>query len=100
MALLRDEQPAAARVEAVLDTLPVMSWINAGEVYYVLARAEGEPVAREAIRDLRSTVGLELPNEDRVLQAASIKASHRMSYADAFAVATSLAHRATLLTGD
>ena len=38
--------------------------------------------------------------EKRVLQAASIKASHRVSYADAFAVATALAHSTTLLTGD
>ncbi len=34
------------------------------------------------------------------MQAASIKAGHRLSYADAFAVATALAHRRTLVTGD
>jgi predicted nucleic acid-binding protein len=35
-----------------------------------------------------------------VLEAALIKASHAISYADAFAVATAMAHDATLLTGD
>lgn len=36
----------------------------------------------------------------RVRQAAELKASHTIAYADAFAVATALEFRATLLTGD
>ena len=43
---------------------------------------------------------LELPSEARVLEAARIKAAYPMADADAFAVATALAHRAVLLTGD
>lgn len=100
LAMLRDEKPAAATVVAVIAEGAVMSWINAGEVLYVLTRAEGEAAAREAIRDLRRSVTLELPSEQRVLEAAAIKASHRLAYADAFAVATAIAHGATLLTGD
>jgi hypothetical protein len=35
-----------------------------------------------------------------VLEAATIKARHPLSYTGAFAVATALAHGAVLLTGD
>ncbi len=49
---------------------------------------------------LRPRLTLDLPNETRVLQAATIKAAHAIAYADAFAVATAVALDATLLTGD
>ncbi len=77
-----------------------MSWINLGEVFYVVLRAAGEPQARDVVRDLRRRLTLDLPSTDRVLQAATIKAGHALAYADAFAVATAIAHRAMLLTGD
>ncbi len=35
-----------------------------------------------------------------MLEAASIKAKHALAYADAFAIATAIAHDASLLTGD
>jgi len=34
------------------------------------------------------------------LEAAAIKADHRLAYADAFALATAMAHGAMLYTGD
>jgi predicted nucleic acid-binding protein len=77
-----------------------MSWINLGEVFYVVRRDRGDTDAREIVRDVRSRLRLDLPSEYRVLAAAAIKADHRMAYADAFAGATAVAHRATLLTGD
>ena len=77
-----------------------MSWINAGEVAYVVERAAGAECAREVIDELRGRVLLELPQQDRVLTAAGIKARHAMAYADAFACATALAHGSLLLTGD
>lgn len=97
---LEGEEPAASRVEASLASRPVMSWINLGEVYYVVERAAGRDRAERIVRDLRHGLRLDLPTEARVLEAARIKARHAMAYADAFAVATALAHRATLLTGD
>jgi predicted nucleic acid-binding protein len=78
----------------------VMSWINLGEVYYVVERAAGRDQADLVVRDLRHRLSLDLPTEARVLEVARIKARHPMAYADAFAVATAIAHRATLLTGD
>jgi AbrB family looped-hinge helix DNA binding protein len=56
--------------------------------------------AEEAVRDLRAMLAVELPTETTVRQAASIKAVHPMSYADAFAAATALAHDGVLWTGD
>jgi predicted nucleic acid-binding protein len=77
-----------------------MSWVNLGEVFYVVHRAAGAEAARDTLKGLRGRLALDLPTEARVLQAATIKARHRMAYADAFAVATARAHHAVLLTGD
>ena len=96
---LEGEEPAAGRVERSLATRPVMSWINLGEVFSVVHRATGADRARAVVGDLRHRLSLDLPTEARVLEAAAIKARHALAYADAFAIATALAHRASLLTG-
>ncbi len=100
--LMEGTEPAASRVQAELDgdVSPVMSWINLGEVFYVVRRLHGHEAAQTAVRDLRPQLDLDLPDEGRVLAAATIKAEHPMAYADAFAAATAIAHQATLLTGD
>ncbi|MEX0757569.1 MAG: PIN domain-containing protein [Acidimicrobiia bacterium] len=99
--LLEGTEPAATRVAQVLQAeRPVMSWINLGEVYYIIRRDQGEDQALEVVRDLRLRLDLDVPSERRILNAAAIKADHPMAYADAFAAATAIAHDATLLTGD
>ena len=99
--LLEGAEPAAVRVEQVLaEGRPVMSWINLGEVFYIVRRDRGDDEAHEVVRDLRLRLDLDLPSEHRVLASAAIKADHSMAYADAFAAATAAAHDATLLTGD
>ena len=99
--LLEGTEPAAGRVEQILtDARPVMSWINLGEVFYIVRRDQGDSEAHGVVRDLRLSLDLDLPTEPRVLAAATIKADHPMAYADAFAAATATAHEATLLTGD
>ena len=97
---LEGMEPAAARVESLLVDRPVMSWINLGEVYYVIGRRVDEDAARSTVRSLRRRLTLDLPSAERVLQAASIKGRYPLAYADAFAVATSHAYDAVLLTGD
>jgi predicted nucleic acid-binding protein len=98
---LEDEGPAA---EAVADLLerdrPLMSWINLGEVHYVLRRLHGEDDAVQTVRDLRDVVDARLPDERVVLDASRIKADQPMSYADAFAAALAVAQGAELWTGD
>ena len=94
-------EPAATLVENLLtEQRPLMSWINLGEIHYVLRRAHGEGAANETIRDLRDVVDARLPDVSLVLDAARIKADHPMAYADAFGAALALAEGAELWTGD
>lgn len=98
---LHGGEPARTRVLALLEReRPVMSWINLGEVAYALERHAGAKRAAEVVARLRGRLALDLPTPDRVLEAAALKARHRLSYSDAFAVATALAHDAVLVTGD
>lgn len=79
---------------------PVVSWINLGEVFYIVRRRHGEADAWTTVRDLQDITTPELPTAGRVLEAARIKADYPLAYADAFAAATAVAHGATLWTGD
>lgn len=97
---LEGDEPAASRVDAALAARPVMSWINLGEVAYIVERAAGIDRCRQIVQDLRRRLNLDLPSDQRVLEAARIKAHYPMAFADAFAVATANAHHAILLTGD
>jgi ribonuclease VapC len=98
---LEDEGLAARAVGELLDRgKPLMSWVNLGEVHYVLRRHHGEDEAVRTTRDLRDVVDARLPDERGVLAAARIKADHPLAYADAFAAALAVAHDATLWTGD
>ncbi|MHB1974405.1 MAG: PIN domain-containing protein [Acidimicrobiales bacterium] len=97
---LDGDEPAAARVEAAMPSRPVMSSINLGEVAYIVECRAGVERASRVVRELRPRLTLDLPTEARVLEAVHLKAGYPMAYADAFAVATAIAHGATLLTGD
>lgn len=98
---LEDAGDAAAQVAELLDRdRPLMSWINLGEVHYVLRRIHGEDDAVETVRDLRDVVDARLADERLVLDAARIKADRPMSFAGAFAAALAVAHDAVLWTGD
>lgn len=79
---------------------PIMSWINVGEVYCVTRRLAGANEADDIVRRMRAVVDLDLPSADRIMAAARMKAQHPLAYADAFAVATTLAYDAVLYTGD
>jgi len=108
LAWLQDE-PGAAAVQRCLDKAEhgdaecVTSIINVGETYYRLVRVERREQAESLWRmALRGTlpVSVKEATRRRVRRAAELKASHAIAYADAFAVATALEFRATLLTGD
>ena len=98
---LEDSNPAAAAVSDLLgQQKPLMSWINLGEVHYVLRRLHSEDAATETVRDLRDVIDARLPDERLVIDAARIKADRPMAYADAFAAALAVAGDAILWTGD
>ena len=78
-----------------------MSWTNAGEVYYMLARKRGPQEAEDFLRRLPALpVVLMVPDVDGILGAARIKAGARLAYADAFAVELATGQRAGIITGD
>ena|SRR5947209_10607173 len=107
LALVQREEPAATRVEELIsDAIRrrldlFLSAINLGEVFYRIGRVRGEDEASrvwDTIRNLTMTI---VPaTEEAVLAAARFKMNHPISYADAFAVATTDALGATLVTGD
>ena len=101
MCLLEGVEPAASRVQVQIDSgETIMSWINLGEVFYVLRRVAGETAALDTIRDIESAVKVLTPDRATVLDAARIKSDYRMSYADSFAAATAARLGFPLWTGD
>ncbi len=75
--------------------------VNLGEVYYRTIQTRGVEVADERIRLLRQLpIEIVAAREQLVLEAGRVKAAHRVSYADAFAVATARVEGGSVLTGD
>jgi predicted nucleic acid-binding protein len=106
LAWIRDE-PAAPRVNQILEQADAsdlkisLIWINAGEVYYMLVRKHNQHVADEYLSRLPSLpIRLVLPDEQAVTEAAKLKSTRRLSYADGFAAELAIRENATLVTGD
>ncbi|HEV2770307.1 MAG TPA: type II toxin-antitoxin system VapC family toxin [Solirubrobacteraceae bacterium] len=100
VALLKGER-AGPRVRTVMaDEDAVMSSINLGEAYYILARDFEESRVHDTVHELRRQVRVLDPDFELVLCAAGIKARRPVSYADAFCVATGMRHGAGVWTGD
>lgn len=84
------------------ETSFAMHMINLGELYYVFSRSDGESKAEEAW-----SITHEMPirivdslSESFVKRAGRWKATQRISYADAFALATAEEHGVPLVTTD
>lgn len=86
--------------DAIESGTAMMSWVNLGEVDYVVQRWHGLDAADAVVSDLRAQVDVRLPDMPLFRVAARIKATVSMSYADAFAAATAARHEAPLMTGD
>ena len=97
---LDGEDPALARVDELISTRPVVSWVNLVEVYYRVERDHGRIAADDTLRSLRGALSLDLPGTARMIEAARLKARLPIALADCFAIATAAAHEAVLLTGD
>ena len=108
MAFLHDE-PAAEEVEKLLVKSAedkhklLLCVVNWGEIYYSIARAEGEAVAEQKAADL-ATLAIELVpvTEDLQLvrEAAKLKAAKKLAYADCFAAALAKLRGVEVVTGD
>ena len=79
----------------------LMSGVNFGEVYALVLREQGRNRAQSMIGGLRQ---LPIRFVDATVQqccrAAEVKFKHKLAYADAFAAALALEHKATLVTSD
>ncbi len=101
------DDPGADKVEKYLKLAQnskanlYMNVVNLGEVYYIIAKKKGIEVANTVIALLKREPITFVPVDERLaLMAGRIKAFHKLSYADAFAVATAIDTDAILLTCD
>jgi predicted nucleic acid-binding protein len=78
-----------------------MSVVNAGEVWYIIAREASVSDADRSIKELRH-LGIGFVDADWPLahEAGGFKSKYKMSYADCFAAALAKQKNALLLTGD
>jgi PIN domain nuclease of toxin-antitoxin system len=100
LAWLDGEQPALSRVEEIIGTRPLVSWVNLVEVYCRVERDHGRASADETLADLRSALTMDLPGTARMIEVARLKARASVALGDCFAVTTAAAHGSALLTGD
>jgi|ERR1043166_139942 predicted nucleic acid-binding protein len=106
MAYLEDE-PAAEKIANTIadahdDGTPLlMTVVNAGEVWYIVARRRSTGDADHALQWLNE-IGVRLVDVDWALTkiAAGFKTKGNISYADCYAAALARSHQAHLLTGD
>ncbi|MGB9792143.1 MAG: type II toxin-antitoxin system VapC family toxin [Thermacetogeniaceae bacterium] len=106
LSYLRDE-PCADEVASLLEAgksgraLLYLSWINLGEVYYIVQRRTGHDTARCIVEMIKEwPLQLVLPSQEDILNAADVKAKYPLSYADAFAAALARSKQACLVTGN
>ena len=79
----------------------LMTWVNVGEVAYIVERRWGRGRLHHMLATLEGTALEVVPvGREVTLAAAHIKAEHPLAYADAFAAALALRRGATLVTGD
>jgi predicted nucleic acid-binding protein len=106
LAYFEDETAGEAVGEIIADAYEnsinlLMSLVNVGEVWYIVARQTSEKEADACIDQLRQ-LGINFAEVDwkLVRQAARFKSKHKMSFADCFAAALAKEHSAQLVTGD
>jgi predicted nucleic acid-binding protein len=79
----------------------LMTWVNVGEVAYIIERRWGVERLQAALALMEATALEIVPvGRDLAVAAAHIKANHAMAYADTFAAALAQVSAATLVTGD
>jgi ribonuclease VapC len=106
IAYLEDE-PAAEKVADIIadahdQEIPLlMTVVNAGEVWYIVAREASASDADASIKQLRD-LGIQFVDADWDLtkHASYFKSKNKMSFADCFAAALAKQKKAHLATGD
>jgi predicted nucleic acid-binding protein len=106
IAYLEDEQAGEKVADIISDAhdeqIPLlMTVVNAGEVWYIVARETNPTEADAGIKQLRD-LGVTFIDADWDLAklAAHFKSGNKMSFADGFAAALARQRKANLVTGD
>jgi predicted nucleic acid-binding protein len=106
LAFLQDK-PGSAKVDELLKEARrvrakiLMSAVNYGEVYGLILREFGREQAVAAVHAVRPLpVELVEVTPQMACQAGEIKARYKLHYADSFAAALAIEHKATLVTSD
>ncbi len=106
IAYLEDE-PSGQQVADLIagaheEGIPIyMTVVNAGEVWYIIAREISEEDANRSIKELREMrIQLEDADWELTQEAAHFKSKYKMSYADCYAAALAMSRKASLVTGD
>jgi len=102
-----EEEASAERVADIIadaheEEIPLlMSVVNAGEVWYIIARESSVADADASINQLRD-LGIEFVDADWNLakDAGYFKSKNKMSFADCFAAALAKQRKGHLATGD
>lgn len=100
IALVQGEAGAITVRDAIEEDAARVSWINLGEVYYILARRVGNVLAHQIVLDAQQDCRVDAPDGKLVMEAARIKARGKIAYADCFAVAMARRDGLALMTGD
>jgi len=102
-----EHEPGADRVEELLreaagtERRLLLSVVNWGEVYYSVWRKYGETMAKQKVEEI-ARLPIELVDVDleTAKLAATLKAQHKLPYADCFAAALAAQRRALVVTAD
>lgn len=104
---LLGKEPGSERVQDLLEKAEAgrvevsMTWVNVGEVAYIVERRWGKARVYQVLGTLEATaVEMREVGRELVLAAAEIKAGHPLAYADALAAALAMREKAVLVTGD
>lgn len=106
VAFFREEKGADEIEKLLVDALTgkhqlYLCSYNAGEIYYAIWRKDGKAIADACRRKLlQFHITVIEADLQLTFEAAAIKATHKLSYADAHAAALALHLNATVLTGD
>jgi ribonuclease VapC len=76
--------------------------VNAGEVFYILAKVRGFREAEYFLNVILPSLPVTVIDNsfEQVIEAARLKAAHALSFADCFAASMAIRERAALVTGD
>ncbi|ABO50936.1 PilT protein domain protein [Desulforamulus reducens MI-1] len=101
------DEPSAETIAGILELAKnnqirlYMSWINVGEVYYIIQRRYDRKIAIELVENIKAwPIELIKVSHEQVIVAGDIKAKYPMSLGDSYVAALTIQVRGVLLTAD